>query len=125
MSNHLNLFYASVSALVGHGNIKQRLIQAFEDNLTAVETDELPIAVQQSFADLRKMMSGVDPLNGEGRIRATVRKMSVIEADECAQMMVDIYTDMVRFEDHDAETLPVNIGSDSSKVVPPFLIKSV
>lgn len=123
MSNHLNLFYASVSALAGHGNIKQRLIQAFEESLASIEDDELPLAVQQSFADLRRMMSGVDPLNGEGRIRATVRKMSVIEADECAQMIIDLYTDIIRFEDHSEESLPLN-SSDKAHV-PPFLIKSV
>lgn len=123
MSNHLNRFYAAVSALAGHGNIKQRLIQAFEANLAGIEDGELPVAVKQNFADLRKMMSGVAPLNGEGRIRATVRKMSIIEADECAQMMIDLYTDMVRFEDHAQESLPLNVGDQP--VVPPFLIKSV
>lgn len=123
MSNHLNLFYAAVSALAGHGNIKQRLIQAFEESLASIEDDELPIAVKQSFADLRRMMSGVDPLNGEGRIRATVRKMSVIEADECAQMIIDLYTDIIRFEDHSAESLPLRISDKAH--VPPFLIKSV
>lgn len=123
MSNHLNRFYAAVSALTGHGNIKQRLIHAFEGDLASIEDDELPIAVKQSFADLRQMMSGVDPLNGEGRIRATVRKMSIIEAEECAQMMVDLYTEMVRFEDHSQESLPLKAGDQP--VVPPFLIKSV
>jgi hypothetical protein len=123
MSNHLNRFYAAVSALAGHGNIKQRLIQAFEQNLASIEDPELPVAVKQSFADLRRMMSGVDPLNGEGRIRATVRKMSIVEADECAQMMIDLYTDLVRFEDHAQESLPLNVSDQPS--IPPFLIKSV
>jgi hypothetical protein len=123
MSNHLNRFYAAVSALAGHGNIKQRLIQAFEENLASIESSELPVAVKQSFADLRRTMSGVDPLNGEGRIRATVRKMSIVEADECAQMMIDLYTEMVRFEDHAQESLPLNIGDQPS--VPQYLLKSV
>jgi hypothetical protein len=123
MSNHLNRFYAAVSALAGHGNIKQRLIQAFEQNLASIEDAELPVVVKQSFADLRRMMSGVDPLNGEGRVRATVRKMSIVEADECAQIMLDLYTDMVRFEDHAQESLPLNISDQPS--IPPFLIKSV
>jgi len=122
MSNHLNRFYAAVSALAGHGNIKQRLIQAFEDNLASIEDAELPVAVQQSFADLRTSMSGVDPLNGEGRIRATVRKMSVAEADECAQTMLDLYTDLVRYGDQSADAIPLSIGE--KPVVPPFLIKS-
>jgi hypothetical protein len=123
MSNHLNLFYAAVSALAGHGNIKQRLIQAFEENLATIEVDDLPVVVKEPFADLRKMMSGVDPLNGEGRIRATVRKMSVIEADECAQMMIDLYTEIVRFDDQAGDSMSVKI--DDKQIVPPFRIKSV
>jgi len=122
MSNHLDRFHAAVSSLVGHGNIKQRLIVAFEDHLANVESDEVPIAVKQSFADLRKMMSGVEPLNGEGRIRATVRKMSVIEADECAQKMIDLYTDIIRYEDQAQESLPLRIGDQP--LLPPFLVKS-
>lgn len=122
MSNHLNRFYAAVSALAGHGNIKQRLIVAFEDHLANIESDEIPIAVKQSFADLRKMMSGVEPLNGEGRIRASVRKMSVIEADDCAQKMIDLYTDMIRYEDQAQESLPLRIGDQP--LLPPFLVKS-
>ncbi|MGI9205486.1 MAG: hypothetical protein ACR2Q3_15840 [Woeseiaceae bacterium] len=122
MSNHLDRFHAAVSALAGHGNIKQRLIVAFEDHLADVESDEVPIAVKQSFADLRKMMSGVEPLNGEGRIRATVRKMSVIEADECAQKMIDLYTDIIRYEDQAQESLPLRIGDQP--LLPPFLVKS-
>jgi hypothetical protein len=108
--------------LAGHGNIKQRLIQAFEENLASIEDAELPVAVKQSFADLRTLMSGVDPLNGEGRIRATVRKMSVIEADECAQMMIDLYTEMVQYRDEASGAIP--LGAGEKAVVPPFLIKS-
>lgn len=122
MSNHLNQFHAAVSALAGHGNIKQRLIVAFEDHLANIESDEIPIAVKQSFADLRKMMSGVEPLNGEGRIRASVRKMSVIEADDCAQKMIDLYTDIIRYEDQAQESLPLRIGDQP--LLPPFLVKS-
>lgn len=122
MSNHLNRFYAAVSALAGHGDIKQRLIRAFGENLATIEKDELPVAVQQSFADLRKMMSGVDPLNGEGRVRATVRKMSVVEADECAQKLIDVYTEMVRFVDKSAETTSPKV--DDQPLVPPFLVKA-
>jgi hypothetical protein len=122
MSDHLNRFYGAVSALAGHGNIKQRLMVALEDHLALIEADEVPIAVRQSFADLRQMMSGVDPLNGEGRIRATVRKMSVFEADECAQKMVDLYTEIIRFEDQTQESLPLRLGDQP--LLPPFLVKS-
>ena len=81
MSNHVNRFYTAVSVLAGHGHIKQRLIQAYEDSLAIIEDDEMPVALRQSFADLRLMMNQVDPLNGEGPICASVRKMSVEDAD--------------------------------------------
>lgn len=122
MSNHLNRFYAAVTALAGHGNIKQRLIVAFEDHLGVLEIDEIPVAVKQSFADLQKMVSCVDPLNGEGRIRATVRKMSVLEADECAQKLIDVYTDIVRFADEAVDIMPLRPADQT--IVPPFLVKS-
>lgn len=122
MSNHLNRFHAAVSALAGHGNIKQRLIVAFEDHLGTIEKDEIPVAIKQAFADLCAMMSGVEPLNGEGRIRATVRKMSVFEADECAQKMLDLYTDIIRFDDNAADSLPLRMSEQP--MIPPFLVKS-
>ena len=100
MSNHVNCFYAAVSVLAGHGRIKQRLVKAYEENLAVIEDEDLPIAVKQSFADLRHMMSRVDPvMKREGRIRASVRKMSAAEADECAHKMIDLYRDMIRYSD--------------------------
>ena len=123
MSNHVHRFYAAVSVMAGHGNIKQRLIQAFEENLAVIDADDLPIVIQESFADLQQMLSQVAPLNGEGRIRASVRKMSVSEADKCAQKLLDIYADIIRFADCVEESLPPKSGKKSS--IPPFLVKSL
>ena len=89
MSNHVDRFHAAVLVVAGHGNIKQRLIGAFEEHLSVVEDEELPVAIREEFAELKSLLTGVEPLNGEGRIRATVRKMSVPEADRCAHWIVD------------------------------------
>ena len=105
MYNHVNRFYAAVSVLGGHGRIKQRLVKAYEENLAIIEVEDLPIAVKQSFADLRHMMSRVDPVKAEGRIRASVRKMSVAEAEECAHKMIDLYRDMIRYSDNAQQPL--------------------
>jgi len=121
MSNHVNRFYAAVSVLAGHGYIKQRLVKAYEENLAVIEVEDLPIALKQSFADLRHMMSRVDPVKAEGRIRASVRKMSVKEADECAHKIIDLYRDMIRYSDNAQEPLPMQIGDQPA--VPPFLVK--
>ena len=108
MSNRINRFYAAVSVLAGHGRIKQRLVKAYEENLAGIEDEDLPIAVKQSFADLRHMMSRVDPvMKREGRIRASVRKMSVGEADKCAHKMIDLYGDMIRYSDNAQQPLQI------------------
>jgi hypothetical protein len=121
MSNRINRFYTAVSVLAGHGRLKQRLVKAYEENLAVIEDEDLPIAVKQSFADLRHMMSRVAPLNKEGPIRASVRKMSIEEADECAHKMIDLYRDMLCYSDN-AQPLPMQIGNKPA--VPPFVGKS-
>ncbi len=106
MPNHVDNFYIAVSVLAGHGRIKQRLVRAYQENLAVIEDEDLPIAVKQSFADLRHMMNRVDPvMKREGRIRASVRKMSVGEADECAHKMIDLYGNMIRYSDNAQEPL--------------------
>jgi hypothetical protein len=123
MSYHVDRFYAAVSVLAGHGHIKQRLIKAYEDNLVAISEDELPIAVKQTFSDLKHQMNRVTPLNGEGAICASVRKMSVYEAAECAVLVVALYGEISRLGDSGQAMLPLD-GKDRS-VVPPFLVKTI
>ncbi len=120
MRNHVDNFYAAVSVLAGHGRIKQRLVKSYEENLAVIEEEDLPVAVKQSFADLRQMMSRVDPVKREGRIRASVRKMSVEEAVECAHKIIDLYRDIVQYRDNGQEPLP--LGDQAA--VPPFLVHS-
>ena len=123
MFNDVNRFYAAVSVLGGHGSIKQRLVKAYEENLAVIEDENLPIAVKQSFADLRHMMSRVDSVvKREGRICASVRKMSVEEADECAHKIIDLYADMIRYSDNTQKSLPLQFGNQP--VIRPFLVKS-
>jgi hypothetical protein len=123
MSHHDDDFYAAVSALAGHGHIKQRLVEAFEKNLQDIDEDDLPIPLKQRFSDLRHMMTRVAPLNGEGPICASVRKMSVDEADTCAQLMVDLYGDAIRFGGQKQASLPLDVRDTPAP--PPFLVKSI
>ncbi len=122
MSYHEDRFYAAVSVLAGHGHIKQRLIKAYEDHLGAISEDELPIAVKQTFSDLKHQMNRVSPLNGEGSICASVRKMSVDEAAECAALVVSLYGEISRLGDSGQVMLPLD--GQEPRVVPPFLVKT-
>ena len=123
MPHHVDRFGTALSVLAGHGHIKNRLIQAFEDNLGDIEDDSLPRSIKQSFSRLRDRMTAVAPLNGEGPICASVRKMSIVEADECARMLVDIYGDLLRSKAV-AGPVPVNTEEDAPDV-PAMLLKTV
>ena len=122
MSYHVDRFYAAVSVLAGHGHIKQRLIRAYEDNLGEISEDELPKSLKKTFSELRDQMHRVSPLNGEGPICASVRKMSVDEASECAVSMVSLYGELLRLDDGSDTLVPLD--SQEPEVVPPFLVKS-
>ena len=123
MTDHLDRFHAALTVLAGHGHIKQRLIKAYEEYLVEIHEDELPIAMKQPFVDLRLEMHRVTPLNGEGPICASVRKMSLDEASECAGRIVTLYGEIAGSRDDLQTSLPLNDGDELH--VPPFLIKSV
>jgi hypothetical protein len=123
MTDPVDRFHAALSVLAGHGHIKQRLIKAYEEILAEIHEDEIPIAMKQSFADLRLEMHRVTPLNGEGPICASVRKMSLDEASECARRIVTLYGEIVGQRGGLQTTLPLQEGEELR--VPPFLVKSV
>ena len=123
MTDHVERFHAALRVLAGHGHVKQRLIKAFEENLADIHEDELPIAMRQPFADLRHEMHRVSPLNGEGPICASVRKMSLQEASECAGRIVSLFGEISRRGEDAQSALPLGDGEEVR--VPPFLVKSV
>lgn len=122
MTYHVDRFYAAVSVLAGDGNIKQRLMKAYRDNLDDIVEDDLPRELKQSFRELRSRLHCVAPLNGEGPVCASVRKMSVHDASECAALVVSLYGDVIRQAENLQDPLPL---SDDANTVPPFLVKSV
>lgn len=123
MTNHVDRFHAALKVLAGHGHVKQRLIRAYEDYLVDIREDEMPVELKQSFADLRHKMHSVTPLIGEAAIAATVRKMSLAEASECAASIVCLFGDVSRLRDDTQVSLPLMEGEGAR--IPPFLVKSV
>lgn len=120
MSNHVERLHSAVLRMAGHGTIKQRLVEAFEDNLDYIEEHDLPEDIRPAFSQLSSMLTRVAPLNGEGAICASVRKMSIIEANECAGLMVGIYSEILRL----GESTSTPVAVDDEAIVPPFLVKS-
>lgn len=122
MTYHVDRFYAAVSVLAGDGHVKQRLMRAYQENLDDIHEDELPRQIKKSFSKLKMRMHRVAPLNGEGPICASVRKMSVHEASDCAVSVVSLYSEIIRQAGDLQDPLPLN-GDQQS--VPPFLVKSI
>jgi hypothetical protein len=122
MTDHVERFHAALIVLVGHGHVKQRLIEAFEDHLADIHETDLPKPMQQSFAELRRDMHQVSPLNGEGAIRASVRKMSLQDASDCAARIVGLHAKLAGQHD-DSQRAPAVESGDEMRV-PPFLVKS-
>ena len=123
MTNHADRFFAAVTVLASDGHIKQRLIRAYQDNLDEIAEDELPAPAKQAFADLRSQMHRVSPLNGEGPIRASVRKMSLTEASGCAAVVVKLFSEIVSQSGGRQESMP--LPAPEAEAIPPFIVKSV
>ena len=121
MTDHVDRFHAAVSVMAGNGSVKQRLMKAYEQHLAAIEDDDVPIAIRQEFADLKSQMYRVAPLNGEGPICASVRKMSSREAGQCGVAIVSLYRELMRLTDAN-RVIPVD--QTDGPAVPPFLVKT-
>ena len=123
MTNQVECFHAAVTVLAGHGHIKQRLIKAYDENLSSINVEDLPQSLRQAFADLRQQMYSVTPLKGEGAISASVRKMSFNEASDCAAQVVNLFGELARIKDAAQVVLPLDDAEEGR--VPPFLVKMV
>jgi hypothetical protein len=95
---------------------------AYEDYLDAIEEDEVPQDKRNAFVEVQKAMHRVAPLNGEGSVCASVRKMSPVEAGDCAIAILSVYREMLR--DGDGDSSEMQLDHENRKAVPPFLIKS-
>ncbi len=68
--------------------LKQRLTDAFTRHLIDLPTHDLPTEVRKDFDALRQSMTRIRGQHGECPVAATVRKMSIGEADACAARIV-------------------------------------
>jgi hypothetical protein len=83
-------------SLARSGSIKDRLTEAYRNHLALVNAEELPDALREEFRACHSALTRERPLRGEDAVRATVRKMSNLEADEVASSVMHLYTSLVR-----------------------------
>ncbi len=76
--------------------LKQRLTDAYTRHLLDLSPNEMPGELRQDFEALRQSMTRVRPQRGECPVAATVRKMSIGEADACAARIVALLDSLHR-----------------------------
>jgi hypothetical protein len=111
-------FAAAVHTLIGEGPIKARLSEAFEAYLADVAEAELPPTIRDDFGDLKATLSRVAPVGNEGRVRASVQKMSPPEAGGHAATIVKLYVELLGQTER-AE--PLKVVNTSKSPPPRFL----
>lgn len=85
-----SLHFATLE-LVRSTPIKQRLVACYRPHLVAISPEQLPGEVRDSFSQVMTSLHGVKPLKGEDAVTASVRKMSLQEAEDCAGLIVEIF----------------------------------
>lgn len=96
MSNNFEHLQQATLRLSQDGPIKDRLIAAYDAHLAAVETEDLPDSMRADFGALCAAMHRETPQVRESAVRASVRKMSAVEASECAALVVRLFAAMAR-----------------------------
>jgi hypothetical protein len=97
MSTTLDKFRGAALSLARSGSIKDRLTNAYRNHLAFVEESELPIELVEEFRAISHALNRQQPLlRGEDTFRATVRKMSNMEANEVASCVVRLFGEISR-----------------------------
>jgi hypothetical protein len=90
MVNAWENLHCATLELVRSTPIKQRLVSAAR-HLTPLVEEQLPNEIRASFAQLMRLLAGVQPQRGEDVVVASVRKMSNQQTDDCATLIVEIF----------------------------------
>jgi hypothetical protein len=92
MSTPLDKFRGAALSLARSGSIKDRLTDAYRNHLAYVDESELPSDLVEDFRAVSHALNRERPmLRGEDTLRATVRKMSSMEADAVASCVVHLF----------------------------------
>jgi len=106
--------------------LKQRLTDAFTRYLIDLPTQDLPGEVREDFEALRQSMTRIRPQQGECPVVATVRKMSIGEADACAARIIALLdtlhrTSLVAPPKPNVQGVPRTAGETGTSRIPTLI----
>ena len=105
-------FHKATIELAKSAGLKQRLADAFTRHLQDMPISEMPSELRPDFEALRKHMTNVTPMRGETAVAATVRKMSLEEADACAMRIVALLDALHRVKGVDSGATGNRLAGD-------------
>ena len=103
--------------LARSGAIKERLEGAWRQCLANIEADDVPHEWRLQFIELSSQIQRERPMRGEDAVRATIRKMSVEEAERHAAVIVRMFCRMNRQQELE---LPLPVPGAGAAVVQLF-----
>jgi hypothetical protein len=112
-------------SLARSGAIKDRLADAYRNHLALVNAEDLPEGLRAEFRACHAALTRENPQRGEDAVRATVRKMSTLEADELACTVVRLFAAVVRESTREAEKSGVVLQSVTAAGSRPNALKGV
>jgi hypothetical protein len=80
------------------GSLKDRLIEAYSHHLQELDPSSLPEGLRAEFESLHMAMHSAAPLPRECVVRASVRKMSIVDVRSHAGLVVRAFAALARHE---------------------------
>jgi hypothetical protein len=97
MSTPWDELEGAMLSLARSGAIKDRLAEAYRNHLARLDTNQLPKTLRADFGICRDLLTRIAPATpSEDAVRATVRKMSSLEAEEMACRLVRLFAAAMR-----------------------------
>jgi len=120
-------FHAAMQLLVGSGQVKSRLIEAYRRHLAPLREPDLPESIRAPFSRLKAAMHEGHAAGGMSAPEASVRKMSEKDAAEHAAAILDMFAALaVLGENETAPRLRIVGHDDAPELhdVPAFLSRA-
>jgi hypothetical protein len=107
MTSAWDSLHSATLELVRSTPLKQRLVSVYRRYLSTLLVEQLPSEARGTFAQVMHILAGVQPLRGEDAVAASVRKLSAQQADDCAALIVEIFSMLARAEPVQRQPAPV------------------
>jgi hypothetical protein len=88
--------HLATAELARSGSIKERLVGAYLNHLSTLAESELPRELREDFVEMMRAFNRVRPLPGEDAVHASIRKMSMEDADRYASRIVAMLGSVAR-----------------------------